>query len=171
MKRVTMLVMCAVVLLAPGCADFDRQIAQTKLALAQAESEILILETKIETLADGKEKAQLQTAVALIKKNVTEMKTRLDNVDDEIELFEQIGYQTAENIPGQIGGYVGLGVLLIGSVWRMIKKSKQAAAEHAAGVQIAASVEAVLTDEQKAQIKGQGDLARAIVNEAQGKAA
>ena len=154
----------------------EADLAKAQRVVDDAKAELDVLAKQVEELPAGEQKVkateQLAQArmlvqggekyIGTIRTRLSALNVRLEMVDNGPDMLQEITGEIGEALPPPFGMYLSLGGLLAAIIWRGVK-NRTAARE------IAASVDTILTDEQKAQIKGQSDKARAIVDEAQSK--
>jgi len=154
----------------------EADLAGVKALLVDAKAQLVDIEKQVAELPEGEEKTKAteqlvqlrlwidggEKHVAALLARLTTINEKLERIDNGPDMLLEITSEIGEALPPPFGMYLSLGGLLAAIIWRGVK-NRTAARE------IAASVDTILTDEQKAQIKGQSDKARAIVDEAQSK--
>jgi len=164
MKRATiviLMVLAAVTIpfAVTGCNNED--VATFKLALAQAEADMAKIQADVAALPDGPEKEKAKELLTLVKSRVESLNSRLKEIEDTPGLIQSVTSEIGTAVPGVVGSWIALGGIALASILR-------AAQNRAAARQIVASVDTILSDEQKATITGQSATAKRIVDEAQG---
>jgi len=166
MKRLvilTMLIVAATIpfsLCLPGCNE--AQIAEFKLAMAQAEADLAQVQADVAGLPEGPEKEKAKELVKLIEARIESMNKKLLEVEDTPGLILATSQEIGTVVPAPYGSWIALAGVALAGIWR-------ASRAKAAARNIAATVDKVLTPEQKRTIKDQTPLAKALVDEATGK--
>ena len=157
-----LLLICSVLFLAtlPGCNEAE--VAQFKLSLAQAEADMAQVAQDVATLPDGPEKAKAQELLNLVSARVASLNAQLETIEDTPGLIMATSREIGTVVPPPFGSWIALLGVGLAGIWRSVRA-------RTAARNIAASVDKVLTKEQRAKITGQSALARKIVDEAQSK--
>ncbi len=166
-KLLCTLVILAVVLGLTGCdtegiqelrdtiTGAKTQLTRFDEVVAELENDIVRQEIILVDLPEGPEKEEKAELVhnlrGLVKKykagslalteKITKFESELATAEDEIDVFESVG-RTVAPFAGGYAPLVVLSVGLIGSIWRGIRKAKQAEA----GVSVIRAIETVKVD-------------------------
>ena len=165
MKRTMMILLLASVMI-PFAASLsgcnEAEIAEFRLAMAQAEADLAQVQADVAGLPDGPEKEKAKELVALIEARIESMNKKLLAVEDTPGLILATSQEIGSVVSAPYGSWIAIGGVALAGIWR-------ASRAKAAARNIAATVNKVLTPEQKTQIKDQTPLAKALVDEATGK--